>query len=63
MRAPTAALSTVREMTPDVDELVTVMAPADFSGVGQWYEDFSQTTDDEVCELLAKTSGLPGRTT
>ena len=52
--APTAALSTVREMRADVDELVAVMTPADFIGVGQWYEDFSQTTDDEVRELLQR---------
>lgn len=56
---PTAALSTVREMGPDVDELVAVMTPADFAGVGQWYEDFSQTTDEEVRELLDKASQLP----
>ena len=55
---PTAALSTVREVRPDVDELVAVMTPADFAGVGQWYEDFSQTTDGEVRELLDKASQL-----
>ena len=59
---PTAALSTVREMRPDVDELVAVMTPADFAGVGQWYEDFSQTTDGEVRELLDKASQLPNPT-
>ena len=57
--APTAALSTVREMRPDVDELVAVMTPADFAGVGQWYEDFSQTTDEEVRELLQRASRFP----
>lgn len=60
--APTAALSTVRELRPDVDELVAVMTPADFLGVGQWYEDFSQTTDDEVRELLQRASQLPNPT-
>jgi len=59
---PTAALSTVREMRPDVDELVAVMTPADFAGVGQWYEDFSQTTDGEVRELLDKASQPPNPT-
>jgi putative phosphoribosyl transferase len=53
---PTAALSTVREMQPDVDEFVAVMTPADFAGVGQWYEDFSQTTDEEVSQLLERAS-------
>ena len=57
--APTAALSTVREMQPEVDEFVAVMTPADFAGVGQWYEDFSQTTDEEVRALLDKASQLP----
>lgn len=56
--APTAALSTVREMEHEVDDLVTVMTPADFSGVGQWYEDFTQTTDYEVRELLNKAKLL-----
>ena len=59
---PTVALSTVREMGPDVDELVAVMTPADFAGVGQWYEDFSQTTDEEVRELLERASQLPNPT-
>lgn len=56
---PTAALSTVQAMQPEVDDLVAVMTPADFSGVGQWYEDFSQTSDDEVRTLLARASCAP----
>jgi predicted phosphoribosyltransferase len=56
---PTAALSTVREMRRGVDDLVAVMTPADFSGVGQWYEDFSQTTDEEVRDLLERAGRLP----
>lgn len=55
---PTAALSTVREMRPDVDEFIAVMTPADFGSVGLWYEDFSQTTDEEVHELLERASRL-----
>jgi predicted phosphoribosyltransferase len=50
--APTAALATVQEMAPEVDEIVTVMTPEDFRGVGEWYEDFSQLTDDDVREVL-----------
>lgn len=57
--APTAALGTVREMKPSVDELIAVMTPADFGGVGQWYEDFSQTSDEEVRELLERASQSP----
>jgi len=58
---PTAAMSTVREMRRDVEDLVAVMTPADFSGVGQWYEDFSQTTDEEVRVLLERASQSPTR--
>jgi predicted phosphoribosyltransferase len=56
---PTAALSTAREMCPDVDEFVAVMTPADFAAVGQWYQDFGQTTDAEVRELLERASKFP----
>jgi len=45
-----------------VDELVAVMTPADFAGVGQWYEDFSQTTDEEVRDLLERASQYPNPT-
>jgi predicted phosphoribosyltransferase len=34
------------------DEVVCLQAPMMFSAVGQWYEDFSQTTDEEVERLL-----------
>jgi putative phosphoribosyl transferase len=53
---PTAALDTAEEMRREVDEFVAVMTPRDFAGVGLWYEDFSQTTDQEVRELLKKGS-------
>lgn len=59
---PTVALSTVRTLRREADDLVAVMMPADFYGVGQWYEDFSQTTDAEVRECLqrAGASEAPG---
>lgn len=56
---PTIARSTADEMEPEVDELISVMRPNDFAGVGQWYEDFSQTSDGEVRRLLEKASA-PG---
>jgi predicted phosphoribosyltransferase len=37
-----------------VDEVVCLYSPEDFRSVGQWYEDFSQTTDQEVMMLLAE---------
>jgi putative phosphoribosyl transferase len=42
------------------DEVVWLFAPEWFHGVGQFYDDFSQTSDDEVRRLLANASkGLP----
>src|ERR1051325_1854408 len=49
---PTAAASSLEEVRAEADEVVAVIAPTDFYGVGQWYENFTQTTDEEVCELL-----------
>jgi len=50
---PVAAESSCREMRSEADEVVCVLAPEPFFGVGQFYEDFSQTTDEEVRALLA----------
>lgn len=57
--APTVAASTARTLRRSVDELVAVITPEDFAGVGQWYEDFTQTTDEEVCALLAASPARP----
>jgi predicted phosphoribosyltransferase len=51
---PTAAPDTAESMKELADDVVCVMKPAGFGGVGAWYEDFSQTTDEEVTELLAR---------
>lgn len=56
---PTIAKETFQEMRRVVDELIGVIVAEDFYGVGQWYEDFSQTTDEEVRELLARASQRP----
>jgi predicted phosphoribosyltransferase len=50
--APTAAASTVDAFRDQADEVVTVIAPEEFYGVGQWYVNFDQTTDEEVIALL-----------
>ena len=54
--APVIAASTHREMQRATDEVTTVMIPERFCAVGQWYEDFSQTTDEEVRDLLAQAA-------
>jgi putative phosphoribosyl transferase len=47
-----AAVSTCEELRAEVDQVVSVITPADLYAIGIWYEDFQQTTDAEVCELL-----------
>ena len=51
---PVAARETCEELRAEVDEVVCAETPEPFRGVGRWYQDFSQTTDEEVRELLAK---------
>jgi putative phosphoribosyl transferase len=54
---PVAAESTCRELSVLVDEIVCALTPEPFYGVGYWYEDFAQTSDAEVIELLKKARG------
>lgn len=49
---PTAAPETRQAFEFEVDEIVCVMTPEPFMGVGRWYEDFSQVSDEEVRVLL-----------
>jgi putative phosphoribosyl transferase len=51
---PIAAPDTCEALRADVDEVVCAMTPEPFYAVGFWYEHFSQTTDDEVRDLLAQ---------
>jgi putative phosphoribosyl transferase len=53
---PVGAPSTCRELEREVDEAICVITPEYFIGVGQYYEDFSQTSDDEVRELLDRAA-------
>ncbi len=51
--APPATYKTLRA-DPHVDEVVCPVRPDYFSAVGAWYEEFAQTTDEEVRDLLAR---------
>jgi predicted phosphoribosyltransferase len=53
---PTAAPETREAFEHEVDEIVCAITPEPFEGVGKWYEDFSQTTDEEVREYLEQTA-------
>jgi putative phosphoribosyl transferase len=51
---PVAAPETCAEFRDEVDEIVCARTPEPFRAVGLWYDDFSQTSDAEVSELLAR---------
>jgi putative phosphoribosyl transferase len=52
---PVASPDVCREFESIADEIICPRRPASFRAVGQWYEDFSQTTDMEVRDLLLQT--------
>ena len=51
---PVASTAACREFRGLVDEIVCLLTPEPFYAVGAWYEDFSQTADEEVSELLKR---------
>ncbi|MEZ4616039.1 MAG: phosphoribosyltransferase [Caldilineaceae bacterium] len=56
---PTAAPETCELFKDQVDEIVCAETPQPFLGVGFWYKNFAQTTDDEVRRLLAEARQIP----
>lgn len=62
---PVAPPETMAALAAEVDAVICLETPEFFSAVGQFYEDFSQTTDDEVVEFLrlaaASQQGTGGR--
>jgi len=52
LAAPVAAPGAHDELRDAADEIVVLLQPEDFQGVGQGYVDFTQVTDEEVCALL-----------
>lgn len=52
---PVSARQVCDEYRMGVDEIICAVTPEPFYGVGQWYQDFSQTTDEEVRELLERS--------
>jgi putative phosphoribosyl transferase len=52
---PVAARETCEALESEADEVVCAVTPQPFYAVGLWYDDFSQTTDEEVGMLLAPT--------
>jgi len=53
---PVGAADTCDEFRSEVDEIICGVEPERFYAVGIWYEDFSQTTDEEVQQLLSEAA-------
>lgn len=49
---PVSAHDTFLKFQHEVDEIICLEAPQLLYSIGQWYHNFSQTTDEEVCDLL-----------
>ncbi len=49
---PVAPPETVAILEREADAVLCLLTPSPFYGVGYWYQDFAQTTDEEVCGLL-----------
>jgi len=59
---PVAPLIAIAVLRTEVDEVVCVATPEPFHAIGLWYEDFSQTTDEDVCQLLQPPTGIANST-
>jgi putative phosphoribosyl transferase len=53
---PTAAPATCEEFRREVDDIICAVTPEPFYAVGLWYQDFSQTTDEEEREQLMRAA-------
>ena len=51
---PVSARETSEELEKLADEFEVILEPDPFYNVGRWYEDFSEVSDEEVCEFLIK---------
>jgi putative phosphoribosyl transferase len=53
--APVAPPQTYRALQAEVDDVVCLLTPDNLYSISLWYDDFAQTTDAEVCALLAES--------
>lgn len=56
---PVGARETCRALAEVADDVVCALVPDPFTAVGLWYDDFEQTTDDEVRRLIATCAAAP----
>jgi putative phosphoribosyl transferase len=60
LAVPVCAPDSARRLREETDEMICLWTPALLYGVGQWYRDFSQVSDDEVIETLRSFGSAPG---
>ena len=58
---PVGAPTTCAEFEPEVNQIICAVTPEPFRSVGQWYGGFSQTSDEEVRDLLRRAASLPSQ--
>ena len=59
LAVPVAPSNTIESLRSEADEIVCLDTPEYFMAIGEFYEDFSQTNDDEVIELLEAAAHRP----
>jgi predicted phosphoribosyltransferase len=58
---PVAASDTCEWLRGEADDVICARTPEPFHAVGTWYHDFSETTDEEVRDLLTRAARPPGK--
>jgi putative phosphoribosyl transferase len=61
LAVPVAPLDSVRELQSVADEVIAIETPTWFLAIGEWYEDFTQTSDEDVASILAAARAPAGR--
>lgn len=56
---PVASTNAVRKLKPEADELICISEPEEFYGVGAFYKDFDQVTDEEVMDYFRLLQSVP----
>jgi putative phosphoribosyl transferase len=60
LAVPVAPPSARSALAADADEVICLETPGHFLAIGEWYQDFSQTSDQEVVSLLRRAAGEGG---
>lgn len=55
LAVPVAPAAAAGQLAGETDEFISLAAPGQFQAIGEWYDDFSQTSDEEVVSLLDRT--------